>query len=54
MMVYLYFYQPETGRRSYAELDEMFMKRIPARKFKEYTTDIHQETARTTGAEPAT
>lgn len=53
MMVYLWFYQPETTGRSYAELDEMFMKRIPARKFATYTTEIHEEAARTTGAEPA-
>ncbi|CAI7656290.1 unnamed protein product [Penicillium bialowiezense] len=38
-LVYLWFYQPETAARTYAELDEMFVKKIPARKFKRYQTD---------------
>ncbi|KXL48489.1 hypothetical protein M433DRAFT_75381 [Acidomyces richmondensis BFW] len=38
-LVYIWFYQPETSRRSYEELDEMFMKKIPARQFKAYRTD---------------
>ena len=38
-IVYLYVYQPETAGRSYEELDELFMKRVPARKFKTYKTD---------------
>ncbi|KAF1967930.1 maltose permease MAL31 [Bimuria novae-zelandiae CBS 107.79] len=38
-LVYLWFYQPETAGRTYEELDEMFIKRVPARKFKEYRTD---------------
>lgn len=37
-LVYIWFYQPETSRRSYEELDEMFMKGIPARQFKTYRT----------------
>jgi SP family general alpha glucoside:H+ symporter-like MFS transporter len=43
-IVYLWFYQPETAGRSYEELDELFMKHVPARKFKGYKTD-----AETTG-----
>jgi hypothetical protein len=35
-IVYLFFYQPETAGRSYQELDEMFTKGVPARKFKSY------------------
>lgn len=35
-LAYLWLYQPETSGRSYEELDEMFMKRIPTRKFKSY------------------
>lgn len=35
-LVYLFYYQPETTGRSYEELDEMFMKHIPARQFKHY------------------
>lgn len=38
-LVYLWFYQPETAGRTYAELDEMFMKKVPARKFKAFKTD---------------
>lgn len=39
-LVYLYFYQPETAGRSYQELDEMFAKGVPARKFKAFVTDV--------------
>lgn len=47
-IAYLWFYQPETAGRSYEELDEMFMKRIPARKFKNYKTEaeVKGETVR--------
>ncbi|KIW77104.1 hypothetical protein Z517_09550 [Fonsecaea pedrosoi CBS 271.37] len=38
-LVYLWFFQPETGGRTYEELDEMFAKRVPARKFKNYKPD---------------
>ena len=38
-LVYLWFCQPETAGRTYEELDEMFMKGVPAREFKTYTTD---------------
>lgn len=37
---YLWFFQPETSGRSYQELDEMFAKGVPARKFKTYRTDV--------------
>jgi MFS transporter, SP family, general alpha glucoside:H+ symporter len=53
MMVYLYFYQPETTGRSYAEMDEMFMKRVPARKFAKFRTEIQEQSAQSTGAEVA-
>ncbi|GJC88033.1 general alpha-glucoside permease [Colletotrichum liriopes] len=38
-LVHLWFNLPETAGRTYEELDEMFMKEIPARKFKDYTPD---------------
>ncbi|KAK7422708.1 hypothetical protein QQX98_001496 [Neonectria punicea] len=38
-LVYLWFCLPETASRTYEELDEMFMKGVPARKFKGYTPD---------------
>jgi MFS transporter, SP family, general alpha glucoside:H+ symporter len=47
-IAYLWFYQPETAGRSYEELDEMFMKHVPARQFKGYKTDaeVKGESAR--------
>ncbi|TDZ30401.1 Maltose permease MAL31 [Colletotrichum spinosum] len=39
-LVHLWFNLPETANRTYEELDEMFMKKVPARKFKEYTSDV--------------
>lgn len=37
--LYTYFYHPETKGRSYEEIDEMFMKKVPARQFATYVTD---------------
>lgn len=39
-IAFLFWFQPETKGRSYEELDEMFMKRIPARQFGGYVTDV--------------
>ncbi|OLN81363.1 Alpha-glucosides permease MPH3-like protein 4 [Colletotrichum chlorophyti] len=41
--VYLWFYQPEVAGRSYEELDEMFIKKVPARKFKGYMTEVQEK-----------
>ncbi|KIX94437.1 uncharacterized protein Z520_09823 [Fonsecaea multimorphosa CBS 102226] len=41
--VLLWWYQPETARRSYEELDEMFVKKIPARHFKTYKTEVEMK-----------
>ncbi|KAL6884703.1 maltose permease MAL31 [Trichoderma evansii] len=38
-LLYLWFFQPETAGRTYEELDEMFTKQIPARKFKTFRTE---------------
>jgi len=38
-IAYLWYFQPETAGRTYEELDEMFAKGVPARKFKTYKTD---------------
>ncbi|KAH6996923.1 general substrate transporter [Ilyonectria destructans] len=38
-LVYLWFCLPETADRTFEELDEMFMKGVPARKFKAYKTE---------------
>ena len=45
-VVYLWYYQPETTNRSYEELDEMFMKKVPARKFKSYETEVERRISR--------
>ncbi|KIX07442.1 uncharacterized protein Z518_02095 [Rhinocladiella mackenziei CBS 650.93] len=37
--VYMYFCHPETAGRSFEEIDEMFVKRVPARKFAIYETE---------------
>lgn len=37
--LYLWFDLPEMKGRSYLELEEMFNKKVPARKFKGYQTD---------------
>jgi hypothetical protein len=43
---YIWLYQPETAGRSFEELDELFMKRIPARKFKTYKTETERQSER--------
>lgn len=40
-----YFFVPETRLRSYEELDELFMNRVPTRQFKNYTTVAEQRAA---------
>ena len=42
-IAFLWWYHPETKGRSYEELDEMFMKKIPARKFRTYVTDTQSK-----------
>lgn len=37
-----FFIIPETSRRSPAEMDELFNKRVPLRKFKGYVTDVQR------------
>lgn len=41
--IYLWIYQPETAGRSYEELDELFIKKIPASQFKGYKTDAQMK-----------
>ncbi|EMC91569.1 hypothetical protein BAUCODRAFT_79734 [Baudoinia panamericana UAMH 10762] len=38
-----YFYVPETRRRTYEELDELFMNHVPARQFKKHVTVAEQQ-----------
>ena len=49
LLVMFYFFMPEYKNRSYAELDELFTRRIPARKFKETKTAV--QLAREQGSE---
>ncbi len=42
-IVYLWFCQPESAGMSYEMLDELFINRIPARKFKAYAKARRQE-----------
>ncbi|OLN83277.1 Maltose permease MAL31-like protein 3 [Colletotrichum chlorophyti] len=46
-LLYLWYFQPETSGRSYQELDEMFAKGVPARKFKTYKTTVQMQNERT-------
>ncbi|PVH69734.1 general substrate transporter [Cadophora sp. DSE1049] len=41
--IYVYFYQPETTGRSYEELDEMYMKHVPARAFRTFVTEAQRQ-----------
>jgi hypothetical protein len=43
MCVYLYFCLPEMKGRNYAEIQEMFDKKVPARKFKTYACHLEDE-----------
>ncbi|KAJ9608013.1 hypothetical protein H2200_008092 [Cladophialophora chaetospira] len=53
--ILLWCYQPETAGRSYEELDELFMKNVPARAFKKYTTEAgdkaHEAASRSSSVE---
>ena len=42
-LVYIYFYQPETTGRSYEELDELYIKKVPAREFKNFVTEAETQ-----------
>lgn len=42
-IIFMWWYQPETAGRSYEELDEMFMKKVPARNFKTYVTEAEKK-----------
>lgn len=40
MCAWLYLYFPEMKGRNYAEIQEMFSNRVPARKFKSYVCEV--------------
>lgn len=41
--IYLWFYHPETANRSFQEIDELFFKKVPARRFKSFVTSSQSE-----------
>ncbi len=42
-VVYFYICQPETKGRSYEEIDEMYAKKVPARKFKDFVCECSHD-----------
>ncbi|RTE77765.1 hypothetical protein BHE90_007770 [Fusarium euwallaceae] len=40
--IIVYFYVPEPSQRNPAEMDEMYEKRVPARKMRKYVTDVQR------------
>lgn len=38
--VAIWFYVPEPSQRNYAEMDEMYGKKVPARRMKHYVTEV--------------
>ncbi|KAM5347442.1 hypothetical protein ACJ41O_010447 [Fusarium nematophilum] len=45
LAVFVFLFVPETKGRSLEQLDELFEKRVPARRFSSYVTDIRQADA---------
>jgi MFS transporter, SP family, general alpha glucoside:H+ symporter len=43
MCIFLYLYLPESKGRNYAELEEMFQAKVPAREFKNYVCQTANE-----------
>uniref|UniRef100_A0A060TJ03 ARAD1D51040p n=1 Tax=Blastobotrys adeninivorans TaxID=409370 RepID=A0A060TJ03_BLAAD len=39
---YIYFCHPETAGRSFEEIDELYSKHVPARKFSSFITDVNR------------
>lgn len=50
--ILVYFVVPESKSRTYAELDELFERRIPARKFKQTITAVQERATREAEAIP--
>lgn len=42
LMFFVFFFVPETKGRSLEQLDELFDKKVPTRRFAAYVTDLHQ------------
>ncbi|CDK26249.1 unnamed protein product [Kuraishia capsulata CBS 1993] len=40
LTIYVYFFQTETAHRSFEEIDEMYDKKVPFRKFQDYETEV--------------
>jgi hypothetical protein len=39
---FVFFFIPETKDRTLEEINEMFLARVPARKFRKYRTTVHE------------
>ncbi|KAJ4307899.1 hypothetical protein N0V84_012427 [Fusarium piperis] len=52
--VLAFLYVPETRRRTYEELDELFMKKVPTRQFRMYVTVVEQRAAEAHAAQEKT
>jgi hypothetical protein len=48
-IIALYFFYPETSGRTYQELDELFERKVPARKFKSTQTSVEAANLKNTG-----
>ncbi|KAJ5099172.1 hypothetical protein N7532_006173 [Penicillium argentinense] len=44
IIVFMYFYMPETRGRTFAEIDEMYAAKVPARKWRSYKTSAEART----------
>jgi hypothetical protein len=53
MCVYLFFCLPELKGRNYAEVQEMFESKVPARQFKKHVTVVEQAAVQGKGADDA-
>ncbi|KAJ4297351.1 hypothetical protein N0V88_004269 [Collariella sp. IMI 366227] len=42
LAIFVFFWMPETRGRSLEQIDELFDKKVPARRFKRYVTDLQQ------------
>lgn len=42
-MLFFFFFMPELKGRTLEEIDELFVNRVPAWKFKSYRTTVQQE-----------
>ena len=44
IIVFMYFFMPETRGRTFAEIDEMYAAKVPAWKWRSYRTSVEART----------